>query len=134
MGQDVRIQHSAKQIAYRNTPSDPSGYEMFRRVVLHLSAIQDQNQLYAEPLILERSWTIPESSIGTEGFAALEKEFTLHYNKQSHTYTLYKQVLGPILITNYDPATLSSDERALLSEEANKWSANDVASISGLIT
>ena len=127
MAQDVRIRDFTEQITYRNTPSDPSGYEMFRRVVLHLSAIQDQGHLYAEPLILDRTWTIPESSIGAEGFAALEKEFTLHYNKQNHTYTLHKQVLGPILITNYDPATLSSDERTRLSDKAGKWSENDVA-------
>src|SRR5688500_3540943 len=75
MAQEVRIQYPTQQIVYRNAPSDSSGYEMFRRVVLHLSAIQDQNQLYAEPLILERSWKIPAGSVTAEGFQALEKEF-----------------------------------------------------------
>ena len=127
MAQEVHIQDSAQQIAYRNVPSDRPGYEMFRRVVLHLSAIQDQNQLYAEPLTLERAWTIPGGSITAEGFQALEKEFFLRYNKQDNTYTLRKQVPGPILITNYNPNTLSPDERARLSEEAEAWSTNDVA-------
>src|SRR5687768_12606297 len=127
MAQEVRIQDPTRQVAYRNTPSDSPGYEMFRRVVLHLSAIQDQNQLYAEPLILDRTWTISASSVTAEGFQALEKEFLVLYNKQENTYTLRKQVRGPILITNYDPDMLSPEERAQLSEEATEWITNDVA-------
>ena len=127
MAQEVRIQYPTQQLVYRNAPSDSSGYEMFRRVVLHLSAIQDQNQLYAEPLILERSWKIPAGSVTAEGFQALEKEFFLLYNKHDNTYTLRKQMPGPILITNYDPGALSSEERAQLSGDAADWITNDVA-------
>ncbi len=127
MAQEVRLQHPTQLIAYRNRPSDRPGYEMFRRVVLHLSAIQDQNQLYAEPLTLEGTWIIPAGSITAEGFQALEKEFFLVYNKQDNTYTLRKQMPGPILITNYDPDTLSTDERARLSREAGERGTNDVA-------
>ena len=100
---------------------------MFRRVVLHLSAIQDQNQLHAEPLTLERTWTIPAGSVTAEGFQALEKEFSVAYNNQDNTYTLRKQVPGPILITNYDPNTLAPEERLRLSSEAGNWNDNDVA-------
>ncbi|WP_090906592.1 hypothetical protein [Nitrosospira sp. Nsp13] len=127
MAQEVRIQGSTPQVAYRNRPSDSSGYEVFRRVVLHLSAIQDQNQLYAEPLNLERTWIIPAGSVSAEGFQALEKEFFVLYNKQDNTYTLRKQVPGPILITNYDPETLSLEERARLNNEAGIWNPHDVA-------
>jgi hypothetical protein len=127
MAQEVRVYHSGQQITYRNTPADRPGYEMFRRVVLHLSAIQDQNQLYAEPLKIERTWTIPAGSVSAEGFQALEKEFFVLYNKQDNTYTLRKQVPGPILITNYDPDTLSIEERLQLSGMTGEWIANDVA-------
>lgn len=127
MAQEVRIQDAEREIGYRNRPSDPSGYEMFRRVVLHLSAIQDQNRLYAEPLSLEQTWTIPGSSVSGEGFLALQKEFSVLYNRQDDVYTLRKQSVGPILITNYDPDTLSRHERARLNEEAEDWIGNDVA-------
>src|SRR5687768_9095737 len=70
MAQEVRLEQSGQNVAYRNTPSDRQGYEMFRRVVLHLSAIQDQNQLYAEPLNVERTWNIPAGSVSAEGFQA----------------------------------------------------------------
>ena len=126
MAQEVRIQDPAQQIAYRNLPSDPQGYEMFRRVVLHLSAIQDQNQLHAEPLTLERTWTIPAGSVTAEGFQALEKEYSVAYNNQDNSYTLRKQVPGPILITNYNPNTLAPEERLRLSSEAGNWNDNDV--------
>ncbi|WP_231623575.1 hypothetical protein [Nitrosospira briensis] len=127
MAQEVRIQHSMQHVAYRNRPSDKAGYEMFRRVVLHLSAIQDQDQLYVEPLTLEHTWTIPAGSVTAEGFQALEKEFSMLYNELDNTFTLRKQVPGPILITNYDPNVLSPEERTKLSREAGNWMSNDVA-------
>ena len=127
MAQEVRLDHSGRQITYRNTPADRPGYEMFRRVALHLSAIQDLNQLYAEPVNFGRTWIIPAGSVTAEGFQALEKDFSVLYNKQDNTYTLHKQVLGPILITNYDPATLSTEERAQSSAGAETWIDNDVA-------
>ncbi len=127
MAQEVRLSHSDQQITYRNTPADRAGYGMFRRVALHLSAIQDLNQLYAEPLNFERTWTIPAGSVSAEGFQALEKEFFVLYNKQDNTYTLRKQVPGPILVTNYDPGTLSPEERARLGSATGDWITHDVA-------
>ncbi|SEK37804.1 hypothetical protein [Nitrosovibrio tenuis] len=127
MAQEVRVQGPTQEIIYRNTPPDSIGYETFRRIVLHLSAIQDQNQLYAEPLTLERTWTVPAGSVSAEGFQALQKEFFILYNQQDNTYTLRKQLVGPILITNYDPSTLPANERAQLNERAGDWITHDLA-------
>lgn len=123
----LRSQRHEEQRIYKNSPSDQIGYEMFRRVVLHLSAIQDQSQLYAEPLTFERSWTIPANSVSGEGFQSLEKEFTVRYNQADDTYTLSKQILGPVLITNYDPDILCCEERAELYDMTSPWIGNDVA-------
>ncbi|MBX9916058.1 MAG: hypothetical protein K2Y07_02280 [Nitrosomonas sp.] len=117
-----------QQTAFHNNPSDRPGYEMFRRIVLHLSAIQDQKQLYAEPLTFERSWTIPAAAISPEGlFQAIEKDFTVSHDEEKNTYTLSKQLPGPILITNYDPDILCCEERADLYNRINPWIENDVA-------
>ena len=117
-----------QQTIYHNSPSDQIGYEMFRRVLLHLSAIQDQKQLYAEPLTFERNWTIPVGAISAEGlFQAIEKEFTVSYDQQKGMYTLSKQLLGPIIITNYDPAILCCEEREELYDLVNPWIEHDVA-------
>lgn len=116
------------QSVYHNNPSDRPGYEMFRRIVLHLAAIQDQKQLYAEPLTFERNWTIPAGAISPEGlFQAIEKDFVVSHDEEKNSYTLSKQLPGPILITNYDPDILCCEERAALYELINPWIENDVA-------
>ena len=127
MAQELRIKQNGEDIAFRNTPADRVGYEKFRRAVLHLSAIQDSNQLYVEPLSFERVWTIPANSVTAEGFLALERDYLVRYNQGDNTYTLRKPVAGRIRITNYDPATLSSEERARLSEETEEERINDVS-------
>lgn len=127
MAQEVRLQYGKQQDIYHNRPSNQPGYEMFRRVVLHLSAIQDHNQLYAEPLPLVHTWTIPAGSFTPEGFQALQKEFTVRFNPRDNTYTLSKQVPGPILITNYDPGTLSDEEQAQLATLSGEWNISDIA-------
>ena len=127
MAQELRVVEHGQEIAYRNTPADRTGYEMFRRVVPHLSAIQDQNQLHAEPLVYNRTWTIPDDSVTAEGFLALQKEYLVTYNQKNNSYTLRKQITGKILITNYDPHTLSPEERAQLIDETEEGQFNDVA-------
>ena len=127
MAQELRITENGQEVAYRNTPADRKGYEMFRRVVTHLSAIQDQNQLHAEPLIYNQTWTIPANSVTAEGFQALQKEYLVTYNQNDNSYTFRKQITGPILITNYDPYTLSPEERARLIDELEKGLINDVS-------
>ena len=127
MAQELRIAENGQEVAYRNTPADRPGYEMFRRVVTHLSAIQDQNQLYAEPLVYNRTWTIPANSVTAEGFQSLQKEYLVTYSQKGNTYTIRKQITGRILITNYDPDTLSPEERARLIDETEEGHLNDVS-------
>jgi len=127
MAQELRIEEHGQETAYRNTPGDRTGYEKFRRVVTHLSAIQDENQLYAEPLVYDRTWTIPANSVTAEGFQALQKEYLVTYNKKDNSYTLRKQITGQILITNYDPNTLSPEERARLIDETEEGQLSDVS-------
>jgi len=127
MAQELRIMENGEEVAYRNVPGDRKGYEMFRRVVTHISAIQDQNQLYAEPLIHNRTWTIPANSVAAEGFQALQKEYLVSYSQKDNTYTLQKQVAGRTRITNYDPVTLSPDERARLIRESGEGLFHDVS-------
>jgi hypothetical protein len=96
-------------------------------VVTHISAIQDQNQLFAEPLIYNRTWTIPAGSVTAEGFQALQKEYLVTYNQKDNSYTLQKQITGPIIITNYDPYTLRPEERARLINETEEGYLSDVS-------
>lgn len=65
-----------------------------------------KGRFYAEPLTIENSWALPASAMSGESLQSLEKEFTVRYNQQDDTFTLSKQTLGPVLITNYDPDIL----------------------------
>lgn len=127
MAKELRLRTNGEEVAYRNNPADHEGYDMFRKVVLHLSAIQDANRLYAEAMTFERTWTIPAESVTAEGFVALEQQYLITYQSDQRTYTLRKPVSGRILITNYDPATLPERERISLHEEADQRPANDVS-------
>ena len=127
MAKELRVDDQGEDIAYRNSPADKAGYEMFRKVVLHLSAIQDANRLYAESMLFERTWTIPAESVTAEGFKALEQDYLVAYDPQQKTYRLRKPVSGRILITNYDPNTLPQEERVRLHEEAERSPMNDVS-------
>ncbi len=127
MAKELRLNDHGEDVAYRNSPTDKSGYEMFRKVVLHISAIQDANRLYAEAMLFERTWTIPADSVTAEGFKALEQDYLVAYDPQHKTYRLRKPVSGRILITNYDPNTLPPEERVRLHEEAERRPMNDVS-------
>ncbi len=127
MAKELRVNDHGEDVAYRNNPTDKPGYEMFRKVVLHLSAIQDANRLYAEAMLFERAWTIPAESVTAEGFKALEQDYLVAYDPQQRTYRLRKPVSGRILITNYDPNTLPHEERVRLHEEAERRPMNDVS-------
>jgi hypothetical protein len=127
MAQELRLNDDGEEVAYRNDPADKDGYDMFRKVVLHLSAIQDANRLYAEAMTFERTWTIPAESVTAEGFSALEQQYLITYQRDQHTYTLRKPMSGRILITNYDPAALPPEERIRLHERADQRPVNDVS-------
>ncbi|GKS68705.1 hypothetical protein W03_07090 [Nitrosomonas sp. PY1] len=128
MAQEVRLlqQHSQYAI-YRNTPSDTDNFKIFRRIVLHLSAIQDANALHVEPLPMIHNWIIPANAVTAEGFHSLQKEYDVQYDAEKKTYTLSKHTPGPILITNYDPSTLSKQERKELPQIVEDWDVNDIA-------
>lgn len=126
MAQEVRLFEQTQQYGvYRNKPSE-DGYKMFRRVVLHLSAIQDANGLHAEPLPLIHSWTVPVRALAKEKFSALQKEYEMQFNAKDSTYTLSQHTPGPILITNYDPSLLSSKDREELHQIVDNSDLNDI--------
>lgn len=111
---------------YNNRPSDHDGYTAFRRVVSHLSSIQDRHNLYIEPLLLEYNWTIPASAMTVEGFQSIYKDFFLTYDAEKQVYQVSKRVTGRVIITNYDQGILSNQERFRLQKEAETGLSNEI--------
>lgn len=126
VAQEFRTRENGQEVAYHNRPKEGASYETFRRIALHLSSIQDRNQMYAEPLTFERTWTLPAQSVNAEGFRVLEREYGLAKAPGKDEYRLSKLVTGRVVITNYDPDSLTNEERARLNDEIEQDSPNDL--------
>ncbi|WP_445368590.1 hypothetical protein ACH5Y9_03865 [Methylomonas sp. BW4-1] len=124
---ELRLNGGEQAGVYLNKPMDGDGYRLFRQAVLHLSSIQDSHKLFVEPLIFNRSWSLPAESLNAEQLAALQKDYKVEFNAEQKQVTLTKRVTGRILLTNYDPVTLSNEERLRLHEEADQGAENDVS-------
>jgi len=120
MAGEYRTQTDGHWVSYYNKPSDRDGYTRFRQLVLQLSTIQDRNALYAEPLIFEESWTEPAAAMTPENLQSLQKELSVTYEPKEHSYRITKRTIGRIIITNYDPAVLTNEERMRLDDEAEQ--------------
>jgi hypothetical protein len=128
LASELRIYDGGKQSdVYLNNPNDVEGYRLFRQAVLHMSSIQDRNKLFVEPLRYDKQWTLPAESLTAEQMAALQNDFKIEYLAERKQVILSRRETGRILLTNYDPATLSNEERIRLQEEANQYAVNDVS-------
>jgi len=124
---ELRINGDKQGGIYLNKPGHADGYRLFRQAVLHLSTIQDRHNLFVEPLMFDQHWTMPAESLTAEQMAALQKEFKVEYQAERKQVELSKRMIGRILLTNYDPSTLSNEERIRLHEEAGQGADNDVS-------
>lgn len=124
---ELRLNVGKQSVSYLNKPNDKHGYSLFRQVVLHLSSIQDRNKLFVEPLMFDQHWTLPAESLTAEQISTLQKDYKIEYQPESKQVLMSKRVIGRILLTNYDPNTLSNEERILLQEEADQGADNDVS-------
>jgi hypothetical protein len=118
MAGEYRADVAGRRVTYQNKPSDVEGYTTFRRVVLHLSTIQDRAALHAEPLIFEERWTMPADKVAPETLQALQKEFTVTADAKRGAYRIVKRTVGRIIVTNYDPEVLGNEERRRMHAEA----------------
>ena len=128
LGAEFRLDHDGIEAATidKNRPSDREGYQAFRRVVAHLSAIQDRHALYVEPLHFTHTWTVPEASVTPETYASIYKDFTIAHDAAEHVYRVTKRINGRVMITNFDPDILSNEERLRLHQKAEEAPYNDV--------
>ncbi len=124
---EIRLpQERYEEAVCYNDPSDRDGYPVFRRVMAHLSSIQDRHALSIEPLLFQYNWTVPVSAVTPEGFQSTYKDFALTYDAERQVYRVAKQVTGRIIITNYALAILSTEERLRLQEEAEAGPSNQI--------
>jgi hypothetical protein len=123
LGSDLRLDGTDNRV-YHNRPADHDGYVIFRRVMSHLSTIQDRHALHVDPLHFDHIWTVPAASVTPEAFASTYKDFAV--TCASDQCVVSKRVNGRVMITNYDPSMLSNDERTRLHAEAEEAPSNEI--------
>ncbi len=126
MAAQLRIPEGRTEIVYYNRPTNRPSYTIFRQAVLHLSTLQDRNLIYVEPMIFQKSWTLPITDMSGEDFRVLEQNYQVKMDKNHQRYILKKRITGRILITNYDPEILPNEERIHLHRKADRWPPNDI--------
>lgn len=125
LGAEVRLDTGLPGV-HHNRPSDQTGYSSYRRMVSHLSAIQDRQGLYIEPLHFQHSWSVPAEQVTPDAFQTTYKEFSLTLQPDQRSYKVTKRVNGRVMISNYDPSELTNEERRRLHEQAEEAPFNDV--------
>ncbi len=127
MAVEFREFKDGAEVAYYNLPSDRAGYPVFRRILLHLSSVQDRRQLYVDPLTIGKAWTLPAKNMTADGFRALQQQdYEIEYQPDAQTYRLSKNVAGRVIITNYHPDLLPNQDRIRLNDEAAKGHDNEI--------
>ncbi len=128
LGGEVRLdgESAGTDTTSRNRPGDKLGYETYRHVMAHLSAIQDQHSLFVEPLYFNLSWSISADAVTPETFESTYKGFSTIYDAEKRSWRITKRVIGRVMISNYDLAELSNEERFALHAQAEEAPFNDV--------
>ena len=126
-GAQILVGHGGQAQVCSNSPADRSGYIAFRRMVAHLSWVQDSHALRAEPL----QFTLERKVLASEATPDDLKSFqddpaSVRYDEQSKTYYADTHVVGRVIITNYEFSTLPLAELTALYNEANQLPTNDV--------
>jgi hypothetical protein len=126
-GAEIMLRESGKEQVCGNTPSDRPGYTAFRRMVAHLSSVQDRHALRAEPLQFVLQRKIPSANPSPDELKALEEDpAAVRYDAEAQAYYIDTRVVGRVIITNYNYATLSTADLTALYTEANGLPVSDV--------
>ncbi len=105
-----------------NRPSHVEEYKEFRRIALHLASLNISRNLFVGHLFFSAAVSPALSGAPSVGdiTEAVEKGYFCIKNDEDGSYKLYKHFTGRVVITNYDPLTLTDSERHALNQRANK--------------
>jgi len=102
----------------RNDPSIPKEYESYRRIAVHIAALNAMNELYARRVAFTdidyMEFSHPPSAADYLDARKAGYEFTALGDNQ---YSLSQQVIGNTVVTNFDTAILSDKDRVKLNTQ-----------------
>jgi hypothetical protein len=127
VGGEIKLRGAEKDTVCRNAPADRAGYIAFRRMVAHLSSIQDRHSLRAEPLHFKLQRAVPASNLSTDDLKTLQEDpAAVRYDAASQLYHFDARVVGRVVITNYDYSMLPNAELLSLHKETDNLPISDL--------
>ena len=123
MGRGLAAEEGGKRVFHLNMPHRSDEYREFRKRILHLSALNLTRDLHVGPMTFEELWPLPLEHPMTG--QALDKGYQWVREGEGPP-RLSKRMVGRLAITNYDPASLSNEERRQLHTEADRYPRNYV--------
>ena len=129
MGERIRIQKLDGRFvrSIKNDPSSPKQYEEFRRMAMHLDWLNINQNLFISSLVFVETLVadfkgVPRAEDINDGFG-----LGLRWRqKPDGNYKLTRLSTGRVAVTNYDPKTLTEDERWALNDKIKKNPAHFV--------
>jgi hypothetical protein len=111
----------------RNRPAIPEEYEEFRRIALHLAALNERALLFARQLSFVHSDTIklPSPPSASEWLDARQNGIVF-IPVGGNEYQLDRQIIGNTLVSNFDIATRSNAELEFLNAQISLTPSNYV--------
>jgi hypothetical protein len=126
-GAQILLKDKGREQVCTNGPADRAGYTTFRRMVAHLSSVQDRHALRAEPLQFTLERQVLSSEASPDDLKSFQEDPAgVRYDEASKTYHVDAHVVGRVIITNYEYSTLPTTELTALYKEANQLPTNDV--------
>ncbi|WP_455379382.1 hypothetical protein [Petrachloros mirabilis] len=134
MGRELVVSGYGESARLRNDPYLREEYDEFRRRVLHLSALNLARKLFMGPIIydepspfaIDRALTTQEIVESLDKLLKASEEQYRWVPGSNGELNFSRSIAGRIAITNYNPATLSNQERRQIALEADKLPRNAV--------
>ena len=126
MASELRFNEADKERTLQNRPLHGTGYEEFRRRVLHLTALNQSHNLYIQPVLVEQIITLPAKSMESSESVINAMEMGYRWIENGDQGTLNRNVVGRNVISNYKISILSEEERNDLYLYTNTLPENEI--------
>lgn len=129
MAKSFYFQNEAGELtrSVRNRPDIPAEYEEFRRISAHVAALDANAELFARQVsFVETAELQLVATPDAADFLEARKNGFEFLVKEGNTYVLSRRVVGSTVVTNFDTAILSDQDRLKLNDQISLTPSNYV--------
>lgn len=122
MARGIVMDRDGRATTMLNTPVQPDGYREFRRRLLHLAALNQAGHLFIQSLTYEQTYPVALDRALTpaEIVAVLEQGYRWTLPASANAPLLTRKSRGRLVITNYNPQSLTNEERQRFNEHLDQ--------------